>query len=274
MARHLVERNEYDVTVWNRSIEKAQPFKNTAHVASTPEEAISRSDILITMLWDFDSVKDTLYLGTDRASSLLKGKTLIQMSTISPPENEKIGELMVQAGGIFIESPVLGTSTVAESKNLQILVGTTPERFSQVHDLLTSFGPVVRHIGDVGKASAMKLALNQLVGGQVAIFSTSLAMIMKQDLPVETFMEILRPSALYSKYFDLKFPSMLSRDFSNVFFATGGCLKDFKLIVSECKKLGIDAASAEGILNLLQKAYDKYPTADFASLFNIVNPPN
>ncbi len=35
-------------------------------------------------------------------------------------------------------------------------------------------------------------------------------------------MEVLRPSQLYSKYFDLKMPTMVSRDFSSVVFDIAG----------------------------------------------------
>jgi len=272
MARHLIARKKFDVTLWNRSKDKALPFQGSAHIADTPQEAITRSDILITMLWDFKSVKETLGLGSEHAS-LVKGKTVIQMSTISPPENKQLHDLVVEAGGSFIECPVLGTSTVAEAGKLSILVGTTPERFAEVQDLLSSFGPTVRHIGDVGKASAMKLAFNQLVGGQVAIFSASLAMVERQGLPVDTFMEILRPAAMYSKYFDLKLQNMLDRDFSNVLFTTASAEKDFGLIVSECEKLGINPATPAATLEILRKGCERNPDLDFASVYDIVNPP-
>lgn len=37
------------------------------------------------------------------------------------------------------------------------MVGATPEKFEEIKDILLSFGPVNRHIGDVGKASALKV---------------------------------------------------------------------------------------------------------------------
>lgn len=48
--------------------------------------------------------------------------------------------------------------------------------------------------------------------------------------------------------------------------------KDFTFIVAECKKLGIDAANAEGTLSLLQKASEKYKDLDFGAIYEIVNP--
>ena len=58
-----------------------------AHVASTPEEAIQQADVVITMLWDFESIKETLSIADNEKSGALKGKIIIQMSTISPDEN-------------------------------------------------------------------------------------------------------------------------------------------------------------------------------------------
>lgn len=55
-------------------------------MAVTAEEAIHRSEVIIIMLWDFKSIKETLSLETEKASQL-KGKIVVQMSTIAPDEN-------------------------------------------------------------------------------------------------------------------------------------------------------------------------------------------
>eukprot|EP00026_Physarum_polycephalum_P014722 Phypoly_transcript_15269.p1 GENE.Phypoly_transcript_15269~~Phypoly_transcript_15269.p1 ORF type:complete len:304 (+),score=47.43 Phypoly_transcript_15269:99-914(+) len=270
MARHLIERKTFEVSVWNRSIDKAQPFKNLgAHVATSPEEAIQRSDVVIVMLWDFQSIKETL--SPEKAGSL-KGKIIIQMATISPDENLELNEWVKKAGGVFVESPVLGTTSVAEAKKLQCMVGTAKDQFDDVEDILLSFGPVVRYIGEVGKASALKLTFNYIVGSTVAAFATSLALVLKQDLPVDIFMEFLRNSAVSCKYHDIKLQPILRRDFADAAFYTTGALKDLRLIVRECKKLGINAGAAEGIEALFAEAAKKYPTCDFTSVYNIINP--
>lgn len=52
-------------------------------------------------------------------------------------------------------------------------------------------------------------------------------------LSEEALMEVLRPSQLYSKYFDLKMPTMVSRDFSSVVFdISGACALPRSLISS------------------------------------------
>jgi 3-hydroxyisobutyrate dehydrogenase len=49
-ARDLL-RAGHDVTVWNRTVEKAEPLEEEgAHVASTPLEAVRDAEIVLTML--------------------------------------------------------------------------------------------------------------------------------------------------------------------------------------------------------------------------------
>lgn len=51
-------------------------------------------------------------------------------------------------------------------------------------------------------------------------------------------MDILKNSAFFCKYHEIKYPSMDKGDFSKVLFDVVGAAKDAKLICDECKKLG------------------------------------
>jgi 3-hydroxyisobutyrate dehydrogenase-like beta-hydroxyacid dehydrogenase len=91
-------------------------------------------DVLICMLFDKKSIEDVFL--TEERRTLLKGKVLIQMSTISPEETvqlkQSIGTIQFlhfsffshctseQLNGTYLEAPVLGTSTVAVQGQLQV----------------------------------------------------------------------------------------------------------------------------------------------------------
>ena len=67
MAIRLIETG-HDLTVRNRSVEKTEPLRERgAMVARSPKEAVSRSEITITMLADEVALKDVT-LGADGAS--------------------------------------------------------------------------------------------------------------------------------------------------------------------------------------------------------------
>lgn len=58
-----------------------------------------------------------------------------------------------------------------------MLVGSTAEQFEQLKDMFAAFG-TPRHISeDIGRATTLKLALNQIVLGEIVTFANSLAMV-------------------------------------------------------------------------------------------------
>ncbi|MFN2478044.1 MAG: ArsB/NhaD family transporter, partial [Pseudonocardiaceae bacterium] len=60
MARSLV-RAGLDVTVWNRSGDKARPLADDgAKVAADPPEAVSGADVVVTMLFDVNAVAEVM----------------------------------------------------------------------------------------------------------------------------------------------------------------------------------------------------------------------
>ena len=59
-------------------------------------------------------------------------------------------------------------------------------------------------MGPVGAATAVKLAMNQLIGTLTTAFTMSLGLVQREGISVEAFMDIVRQSALYAPTFDKK----------------------------------------------------------------------
>src|ERR1700740_3581546 len=82
MARHLL-RAGHDVTVWNRTAEKAEPLKaDGAKVARSLAEAAQEAEIAITMLADDHAVEAAVLHSNTVIDNLPKGATHVSMSTI------------------------------------------------------------------------------------------------------------------------------------------------------------------------------------------------
>ena len=98
MAQRLLDK-KYNVVVWNRTKSKTEKLKKQgALVAETPAEAISESELIITMLSDFNAVSSVLF----PENVNYKNKTVIQMSTIAPGESILLKEKGRTIGrGIF-----------------------------------------------------------------------------------------------------------------------------------------------------------------------------
>ncbi|MDH7603435.1 MAG: NAD(P)-dependent oxidoreductase [Melioribacter sp.] len=269
MAFRLLKAN-YNLYVFNRTISKTERLKkHQAKIFTAPEEAIKEPQLIITMLTDYNAIVEVLF----RNKSNFKGKTLIQMSTIAPQESLLLKERIEQSGGEYIEAPVLGSTQQAESGELIVMVGGNSETFNRLKKILKNFGNSVIHVGDVGKASALKLALNQLIPSLLSAFATSLAYVNNKGIDINIFMEILRKSALYAPTFDKKLPNMLKRDFDKANFPLKHMLKDINLIYQEFQNNNVNTQLVECVRNILIKSVDaNLSDKDYSALYNIIHP--
>lgn len=276
MGRPMAERMKaagHQVQAYNRTREKIADLATAGiSIADRPEEAMRAASVMILMLADAEATCKVLLSGPARKE--LSGRTVIQMGTIGPEESRLLQQAVVELGGDYFEAPVLGSITEVRAGKLIIMVGGRSDQFKQWGDLLRCLGPDPRLIGPVGTAAALKLALNQLIAAEVAAFALSLGLVERAGIPVDTFMTILRESALHAPTFDKKLPRLLERDYANPNFPTKHLLKDVGLILQEAHALGLDTSSFDGMPALLKKTIERgFADGDYSALYNAINPP-
>lgn len=271
MAEKLLAAG-YGLTVYNRTRERAQPLAELgARVVDRAYKAIEAGECIILMLADEAAIRETLL--TPRSKKSLRGKTVIQMGTIGPGESQLLQAEVFGSGGDYLEAPVLGSAPQIEAGELIVMVGGEPEQYDRWKELLALFDPEPKFVGSVGSAAAMKLALNQLIGSLTTAFALSLAMVLSAEIPAETFMQVLRSSALYAPTFDKKLSRMLERDFRNPNFPGRLMLKDMRLIEEEARKIGLHVEAVKGVRQAMEQAVEMgFGEDDYSAVYNAVNP--
>jgi 3-hydroxyisobutyrate dehydrogenase-like beta-hydroxyacid dehydrogenase len=269
MAQQLLAA-DIPLVAYNRTKEKLAPLKAAgASVVDTPKEAINSCECVILMLSNAMAIRCVLLC--DGVLHSLKGRTVIQMGTITPTESKAIRDEVVAAGAKYLEAPVLGSIPEAKAGELIVMVGAEPEDFRNHTDLLQHFGSEPLLIGSVGTAAALKLALNQLIASLTTAFALSLSFIQRQGVDVELFMQVLRESALYAPTFDKKLKRMLSNNFANPNFPTKHLLKDTDLFITEAKSVGLNLTSIESIRHILQKTIRmSLSEEDYSSIYSAI----
>jgi len=242
-----------DVTVWNRTAAKTGTLREAGlAVAASAAEALRASPVAVLMLADGPAIRQTLF--APEASGALAGRTVVQMGTIGPEESRGFAAEVSAAGGEWVEAPVLGSIPQADSGTLQVMFGGSEGQLARLEPLLARLGRDVRRVGDVGKAAALKLALNQLIGSLTTAFAASLAYVRAEGVDPEAFMEVLRPSALYAPTFDKKLGRMLGREYGNPTFPLRLLRKDLDLFVRAARAAGVDPGVAEAVLDAVGAA--------------------
>jgi 3-hydroxyisobutyrate dehydrogenase len=275
MGRAMAEKllgAGYPVAVYNRTGKRAEPLAESgATVVDRPHKAIGSADCVILTLADTAAIRATLL--EPRAQQALHGKTVIQMGTIGPGQSQLLQADIFSLGGDYFEAPVLGSIPQIQAGELIVMVGAEPEQYDRWKGLLGVFDPEPSFIGPVGSAAALKLALNNLIGSLTAAFALSLGIVLKEQIPAETFMGVLRRSALYAPTFDKKLGRMLERDFGDPNFPARLMLKDMKLVEEEALKLGLQISTTGGARKALERAIELgLGEQDYSALYNAINP--
>jgi 3-hydroxyisobutyrate dehydrogenase len=264
MAQRLVNVGCCHLMAYNRTASKLAALTD-AHIAQSPAAAIDHGDYIFLMLTDASAINTVL----SPHINLLPGKTIIQMGTIAPIESQQLAQQVQQAGGEYLEAPVLGSIPEATTGQLLIMVGATPVLFDRVRPVLQNLGPSPLLIGEVGSAAALKLALNQMIAALTTGFAQSLAYLQQQGVATEAFMDILRSSALYAPTFDKKLNRMIDRQYDHPNFPTKHLAKDLDLFATSAP--GLNLAGIQGLQEILREAIALgLADSDYASLYESV----
>ena len=162
MSKNLVKAG-YNLTVFNRSKNKAEPLKEFgAKISNTLKDAVDGSDIVITMLTD-DTAVDEVMNNLDFLNNLKPGAIVIDMSSVKPTTATKHGNNLKLKNINYLDAPVSGGTIGAEEASLAIMVGGEQNIFDDAFDILKKMGnPTL--VGPIGSGQVSKLA-NQIIVG-------------------------------------------------------------------------------------------------------------
>lgn len=173
MARRLVDAG-HDLTVWNRTAKRAEPFAAGARVADDPAGAASGAEIVITMVTDADALAAVTEGVHGALAGLAPGALLVEMSTVGPAAVQRLSESMPADAGL-VDAPVLGSISEAEQGSLRIFLGGPEKLVERAKPLLGALGHPL-HVGPLGSGAAAKLVANSTLFGTIAVLGEALAL--------------------------------------------------------------------------------------------------
>lgn len=237
-------REGHEVTVWNRTADKAAPLAaRGATVATDPAEAVADAEVVLLTLFDTEAVLDVLESAAGDAPT---DAVWVQASTIGVAGTETVVQLADKYGITLVEAMMLGTKAPAEQGTLTMLAAGPAEVLDRIDPVLDAVGAKTVRAGDqVGAGTALKLAANAWIASITAATGQSLALAGSLGLDPALFLQAIEGSASDSAYAHTKGKSIIAREFPAQ-FALDGLRKDIGLIA--------DAARASGVSTVLLDA--------------------
>ena len=229
MGKTLLKEG-WEISCWNRTPENAEELvKAGAELSSTPAEASSGAEYIISILWSKEALESAATGDTGLFSSAKPGQIYIDMSTQLPETAVWQAGEYEKAGADFLDSPVHGTKGEANNGGLWVMCGGKKDTFDKAEEILSIVGKTVHYMGDHGKGYAAKLCGNHLVSTIVAAICESMVMGKKAGLNPKELLNVWMDSDFRSPVVEGVGNSIITRDF-DVSFHLRTMVKDTELI--------------------------------------------
>lgn len=248
MARSMA-RAGLSVRAWNRTRSKAEPLAaDGITVAGTAHEAVAGGDVLLTMLFDADSIEAAL-ADVDAPA----GTLWLQTSTVGVEGAERLGAIADKRGWRYVDSPVLGTKQPAEQGNLVVLASGPDDVREDAAPVFDAIGRRIMWVGPAGTGSRLKLAVNAWI--QMLTVGTAQSIALARALGVDPalFLEAIEGSPTDSPYAHLKGKLMMGGDFAPS-FTVEGAAKDARLIAAAAASAGVNTAFVDALAEAFGRA--------------------
>jgi 2-hydroxy-3-oxopropionate reductase len=266
MAKNLL-KSGYKLKAFNRSQDKAERLKEFgAEISTSIKDAVTNSDIIITMLTDDVAVEKVI--GSDEFIKNIKSNaTVIDMSSINPMLSKKCAKFLKEKNINYLDAPVSGGTLGAEDASLAIMVGGEEKTFNQCLDLLKILGnPTL--VGPISSGQISKLANQIIVGVTIGAVAEAVTLCEKSGTNASKMIEALSGGWADSKILQTHGKRMINKDFSPKGKTTTQ-LKDMTNIINAGRAADLHLP----ISSLIKKMYknlvdDGLGNTDHSSLYN------
>jgi 2-hydroxy-3-oxopropionate reductase len=250
MALHLVNAG-HDVTYVKRSKVNAEIAASSAKGVATAKEVAQAADTIILMLPDTPDVQAVLFGENGVAEGLSKGKTVIDMSSISPIETKAFAEKIAALGCDYLDAPVSGGEVGAKAASLTIMVGGSEEAFAKAKPLFEKMGKNITHVGGVGDGQTTKVANQIIVALNIAAVGEALLFASKAGADPAKVRQALMGGFAASRILEVHGERMIKRTF-NPGFRIGLHQKDLGLALAGAKSMGVALPQTASAAQLMQ----------------------
>ena len=213
MARNLI-RAGHEVALWSHSKGKAERLAEEGAIAcATPAEVAQRSECVFLCVGD-TKMSTEVILGTEGLAAGWSGPlTIVDCSTVSPSESQRISAELAKQGIDFLDAPCSGSKAGAEGASLTFMVGGDEAVFERVRPYFEAMGKLLYYCGASGMGLQAKLSQNMILGNLLQAFNESFVLSTKAGVPPRLMLEIINNSAARSGLVALKAPLIFERNF-------------------------------------------------------------
>lgn len=208
------------------------------HRCHSAREVAEQSDIIFTMLPDTPDVEAVLFGENGVAAGLSAGKTVVDMSSISPLETKAFAARINALGCDYLDAPVSGGEVGAKAASLTIMVGGPEAAFERALPLLRLMGKNITLVGGNGDGQTTKVANQIIVALNIAAVGEALVFASKAGADPAKVRQALMGGFASSRILEVHGERMINRTFKPG-FRIALHQKDLNLALQGARALGV-----------------------------------
>ena len=251
MAGHLIAGG-HTVFAYNRSPVRQELLDQGARACASPAEVAREAEVIIAMVPDTPDVEAVLFGPDGVAEGLSPGKTVVDMSSISPIATKGFAARINELGCDYLDAPVSGGEVGAKAASLTIMVGGPEAAFAQLEPMLRLMGKNVTLVGGNGDGQTTKVANQIIVALTIEAVAEGLLFASKAGADPAKVRQALMGGLATSRILEVHGERMIKRTFDPG-FRIELHQKDLNLALQGARALGVslpNTATCQELFNV------------------------
>jgi len=206
---------------------------------------------VIVMVPDTPDVKSVLFDPGGVADGLSPGKTVVDMSSISPIETKRFAAAINDKGCDYLDAPVSGGEVGARAASLTIMVGGPEAAFARIRPLFELMGKNITLVGGNGDGQTAKVANQIIVALNIEAVAEALLFAARAGADPAKVRQALMGGFAASRILEVHGERMIKRTFDPG-FRIELHQKDLNLALASARTLGVslpNTANAQELFN-------------------------
>jgi len=250
MAGHLIKAG-HQLFVYTVGKIAPEIAESSATICTNAKGVAERADIVFIMVPDTPDVAAVLFDADGVAAGLSRGKTVVDMSSISPIETKQFAAKINALGCDYLDAPVSGGEVGAKAASLTIMVGGPEAAFGRIKPLFELMGKNITLVGGNGDGQTTKVANQIIVALNIAAVGEALLFASKAGADPAKVRQALMGGFAASRILEVHGERMVKRTFAPG-FRIGLHQKDLNLALAGARALGVALPQTAGAAQLMQ----------------------
>ncbi len=262
------------VTVWNRTASKCEALAEAgASVAASIFEAAAAAQAIVVCVTDHNA--SISLLRRDEVASALRGRLLVQLSTVTAEESRELGRWAEENGIAYLDGAILASPSHIRTNAGEPIVYSGPRALFDANvNVLGSMGAIPKFVGEaIGGAATFGMTVYANYYGSMLAFFHGAAICHAAGFPIKTYIDQAYVSESTRRHLGEMIAKRSYDDISVCSIEVD--VAAYEQVTNLSAELGVDAAFPRTVASYLDRAIAKgHGQQELASIFELMVPRN